>query len=143
MMQRSRWRQLLQAPDDLESENLPVIGGNASVSGAPAAEAGVAGGAGGAAPAACTIPDDVGACEVYRIQYVARHWGSFVLVVLVDGEQAAQSPFRPFVFPPPGYPWFNSSSLQVLPWPACLQWPVLTLLFELLLEELVSAVSDD
>jgi hypothetical protein len=66
------------------------------------------------AAAVCAVPDDDGACEVYSIEYLARHWGSFVLVVLVDGEQAAQSPFRPFVFPPPSYPWFNSSSLQVL-----------------------------
>ena len=106
-----RWRQLLQAINDADSGDLPTIGGNQSAGGAvPSAPLPQA-----QAIAACTIPDDVGTCEVYRLQYVASHWGSFVLVLLIDGEQAAQSPFRPFVFPPPDYPWFNSSSLQVLP----------------------------
>ena len=76
------------------------------------ASAGGAGG-GGNASHVCSIPDAAGACEVYRLQYVAEHWGGFLLIVLVDGEQVSESPFRPFVFPPPTYPWFNSSSLQV------------------------------
>ena len=61
---------------------------------------------------ACSIPDQDGACEIYAIDYLTLHWGSFVLIVLVDGIQVPESPFRPFVFPAPQYPWFNSSSLQ-------------------------------
>ena len=60
----------------------------------------------------CSIPDQDAACEIYAIDYLALHWGSFVLIVLVDGIQVPESPFRPFVFPAPQYPWFNSSSLQ-------------------------------
>jgi hypothetical protein len=63
----------------------------------------------------CSYPDEQGVCEceIYRMSYVSQHWGSFVLVVLLDGLQAEGSPFRPFVFPPPTYPWFNASTLQV------------------------------
>jgi hypothetical protein len=81
------------------------------------------GGGSNGSHAVCSIPDESGACEVYRLSYVADDWGvwvegmggarkGFTLIVLVDGEQVSQSPFRPDVYPPPSYPWFNSSSLQ-------------------------------
>ena len=80
-------------------------------------------GGGNALHAVCSVPDESGACEVYRLSYVAHDWGvwvqgmpgarkGFILIVLVDGEQVSQSAFRPDVYPPPSYPWFNSSSLQ-------------------------------
>lgn len=96
-----------------EASELPIIAHQGAVQTAEDQDLVVSAGVAGNSSRSCSIPDATGACEVYQLDYVAMHWGSFVLVVLVDGEQAPESPFRPFVFPPPTYPWFNSSSLQV------------------------------
>jgi len=95
-----------------EASELPIIAHQGAVQTAEDQDLVVSAGVAGNSSRSCSIPDATGACEVYQLDYVAMHWGSFVLVVLVDGEQAPESPFRPFVFPPPTYPWFNSSSLQ-------------------------------
>ena len=95
----------LRAADDAEGQDVIVAGGSS-----------------GNSTKQCSIPDASGACEVYTIDYMASHWGSFLLVVMINGQQAPGSPFRPFVFPPPTYPWFNASSLQVSHRAGCVMW---------------------